>query len=548
MRTDSIDGETLEKMIVSATAWLEKGAPDINAINVFPVPDGDTGTNMVLTMKSALEEVKRNQNRDVSSITKSLAHGALMGARGNSGVILAQFWRGIAKALEGKTYLTAKDFANSLKKALKAAYTGIINPAEGTILTVLKDASKAAEETAKKGDDLIAVLEAAVKSAEDSVARTPSLLPALREAGVVDAGGQGLYVFLDGALQFLKGESHKLRYGTPRLITTQAELVPKAAQMPMWLEAPQGYCINFVIKGQNLKLNKIEKGLHNKGQSLMVGGDASAVRVHIHASDPSEVLSYAAKIGELHQIVVTDMADQYRQFIEMQNKRMPAVDIAMVAVASGEGFFKVFASLGNVIIVPGGQTMNPSVRELLQAVESAPANNVILLPNNKNIISAASQLQSLTSKKVKIIPTTTMPQGIAACLAFNYTMSLEENIRLMEEATHKVKTITITKAARKARLNKLEIKRGQFIAILNDEELVAAGDTMENVILEAIDKAGTTGVQVITIYHALLNDTVEARRIARQIQDRYHCETEVVYGGQPHYNYIISLERSSPFS
>lgn len=542
MGTDSVDGETLEKMIAAATAWLERGVADINAINVFPVPDGDTGTNMVLTMKSALEEVKRNSSRDASFVAKSLAHGALMGARGNSGVILAQFWRGMAKALEGKTRFTAKDFARSLTKALKAAYAGIINPVEGTILTVLRDASKAAEKVARETDDLIAVLEAAVKSAEDSVARTPTLLPVLREAGVVDAGGQGLYVLLDGALQFLKGESHKLQYRTPHLVVAQEELVPKAAQMPTQLEAPQGYCVNFVIEGQNLNLNKIEKSLRKKGQSLMVGGDSSAIRVHIHAFDPGEILSYAAKVGELHQIVITNMADQYQQFIQMQSKRMPAADVALVTVASGDGFFRVFASLGNVIVVPGGQTMNPSVRELIQAIESAPPNNVILLPNNKNIISVASQVQSLSSKKVKILPTRTIPQGIAACLAFNYAMNLEENVQLMEKAIDKVKTIGITKAVRRARINDLEIRKGQFIALLDDENLIAAANSIGDVILEAMDKAGIAKLEIVTIYHADLNDVSEAQKIARQIRDRYRSEVEVVYGGQPHYNYIISLE------
>lgn len=542
MGTHSLDGETLEKMVASATAWLERGAPDINAINVFPVPDGDTGTNMVLTMRSALQEVRHNPSRDVSSVANSLARGALMGARGNSGVILAQFWRGIAKALEGKTRLTAKDFAHSLTEALNAAYSGIINPVEGTILTVLRDASKAAEEAAGKTDDLVAVLERAVESAEDSVARTPSLLPALREAGVVDAGGQGLYALLDGALQFLKGEAHKLQYRTPRLVAAQEQLAPKMARIPSQLEAPQGYCINFVIKGQNLSLTKIEKTLREKGESLMIGGDNSVVRVHIHAPHPSEIISQAARIGELDEIAITNMADQYREFIQMQNRRMPAVDTALVTVASGDGFLQIFASLGNVIVVPGGQTMNPSVRELLQAVQSAPSDNVILLPNNKNVTSAASQVQSLTSKRVKVIPTATIPQGIAACLAFNYTLNFEENVRIMEQAIHKVKTIAITRAVRKARINNLEIRKGQFIAILDDEDLVAAGASIEGVVLRAVDSAALAGLQVVTIYHAALTDCAQAQGIAQQIRERYHCQSEVVYGGQPHYNYIISLE------
>jgi hypothetical protein len=283
MKTDLADGQTLKEMFASGTAWLEKSAPDINAINVFPVPDGDTGTNMVLTMKFALEEVKSSSDNQASSVAKSLAHGALMGARGNSGVILSQCFRGLAKGLEGKTSFDGGDFARALAGASRAAYKGIANPVEGTILTVLKDASKAAQEAGKNDAALVSVLEAAVKAAEDSVARTPSLLPVLRDAGVVDAGGQGLYVLLEGALQFLKGESHKIQYRRPRLVVAEKELVPRVARRPTQLETPHGYCTNLVLKGQNLDLDKIEKDLKKRGQSLIVTGDDTLVRIHIHS-------------------------------------------------------------------------------------------------------------------------------------------------------------------------------------------------------------------------------------------------------------------------
>jgi len=541
MKTDSANGQTLKEMFVSGTAWLEKSAPDINAINVFPVPDGDTGTNMVLTMEFALEEAQLNSDDHVSSVAKSLAHGALMGARGNSGVILSQFFRGLAKELGGKTYFDGGDFARALAEASRTAYKGIVNPVEGTILTVLKDASKAAQEAVKNGT-LVSVLEAAVKSAEDSVARTPSLLPVLREAGVVDAGGQGLYVLLDGALQFLKGESHKLQYRRPRLVVAESALAPRAAQMPTQLETPYGYCTNFVLEGRNLNLGKIEKDLKKKGQSLIVTGDDTLVRVHIHSFEPAEILKYATKLGKLHEITINNMNDQYAKFIKMQRERMPAVDIAVVTVATGNGFFELFNSLGDIIIVPGGQTMNPSVREIWQAVESAPSDNIILLPNNKNIISAAAQVQSLTSKKVKVIPTRNIPQGVAAFLTFDYEMNLEENAQAMKKAINKVKTIEVTRATRETRLDGLEIRKGQFIAILNDEDLTARADKIGDVILEALGKAGADKAEIVTIYDGAEIKGVEAQEIAQDIRDRYHTEVEVVYGGQPHYNYIISLE------
>jgi DAK2 domain fusion protein YloV len=542
MKADLADGQTLKEMFASGTAWLEKSAPDINAINVFPVPDGDTGTNMVLTMKFALEEAKLNSDNQASSVAKSLAHGALMGARGNSGVILSQFFRGLAKGLGDKTHFDGGDFARALAEASQIAYKGIVNPVEGTILTVLKDASKAAQGAIKNDDTLVSVLEDAVESARDSVARTPSLLPVLKEAGVVDAGGQGLYILLDGALQFLRGESNKIQYRRPRLVVAATELVPRAAHMPTRLETPHGYCTNFVLEGQDLNLGKIEKDLKKKGQSLIVTGDDTLVRVHIHSFEPGEILKYATKLGKLHKITINNMDDQYAEFIKMQRERMPQVDIAMVTVATGDGFFELLHSLGDIIIVPGGQTMNPSVRELLEAVESAPSDNVIILPNNKNIASAASQVQSLTSKKVKVVPTRNIPQGIAALLAFGYDMNLEKNARAMEKAVSNVQAIEVTRAVRETHLNGLEIRKGQFIALLNDEDLIASADKPGDVILEALGKAGVEKAGIVTVYYGAEINGAEAQEIAQEIRDRYHTEVEVIYGGQPHYDYIISLE------
>jgi hypothetical protein len=522
---------------------LEKSVPDINAINVFPVPDGDTGTNMLLTMHSALEEATGNSDSDVSLVAKSLAYGALMGARGNSGVILSQFWRGLAKGLEGKTSFNGKDFAQALAEASKAAYEGIIHPVEGTMLTVLKDAAEAANKAAKSdSESLISVLEAAVEAAEDSVARTPSLLPVLKEAGVVDAGGQGIYVLLDGVLRYLKGEKDKMQYLQPRLVAADVALTPRIAPVAAEIEVPYGYCTNFVLKGQKFDLKKIRKDLKKKGQSLIVTGNESLVRVHIHSFEPGEIINYAIHLGTLHQISINNMDDQYEEFIKMQKQRLPTVDIAIVAVASGDGFFEVFNSLGTVIIVPGGQTMNPSVRQLVQAVESAPSNNVILLPNNKNIILTASQVKSLTSKKVKVIPTRTVAQGIAAFLAFSYEMDLEENARTMEEAITTIKTIEVTKAVRGTQLNGMKIKKGQFIAILDDKDLIASGSNISEVILEALSKVDIEDVEVMTIYYGAETQASEAESIAWKIQDKYPVQVEIVRGGQPHYNYIISLE------
>jgi len=543
MRTNTASGPMLKEMFALGTAWLEKAASDINAINVFPIPDGDTGTNMLLTMQSAMEEAGQNPDRSASSVVKSMASGALMGARGNSGVILSQFWRGLAKGFEGKTSVNGADFAKALGEATQAAYEGLVNPVEGTILTVLKDAASAADMSARTDSaSLLAVMETATEAARDSVARTPDLLPVLRESGVVDAGGQGLYILFDGALYYLKGKAKEIKYRKPRLIASNLPLAPKATQMAAEVEVPYGYCTNFVLEGKKLDARKIKNKLRKKGQSVIVTGSDSLVRVHIHSFKPGEIIDYATHLGTLHQIDIRNMDDQYAEFIKMQRERMPMVDIAIVAVACGDGLFEVFNSLGSTIVVPGGQTMNPSVRQLLQAIESAPSSNIILLPNNKNIIPTASQLESLTVKKVKVVPTRTIPQGIAALLAFNYDSSLEDNVRSMGETRTTVRTVEVTKAVRKTQLNGLKIRKGQFIAILDDEELVARGNEILAVILEAITKAGIETAEMVTVYYGAGTKATEAEEIAQEIRNKYETEVEVVRGDQPHYDYIISVE------
>ena len=541
--TKLADGQTLKGMFNAGTAWLEKSAPDINAINVFPVPDGDTGTNMLLTMRSAIEEANHNANNDTSSVVKAMAHGALMGARGNSGVILSQFWRGLAKGLGHNNYFDGSDFARALTEATQAAYQGIINPVEGTILTVLRDSAEAAEKAAESDSgNLILVLEAAAEAAKDSVARTPDLLPVLKDAGVVDAGGQGLYVLLNGALHFLEGKADKIRYWKPSIVASESALTPKTLPMSTEIETPYGYCTNFVLEGQSLSLQKIRKDLVKKGQSLVVTGDGSLVRIHIHSFEPGEILKYATRLGILHEIKVDNMDDQYSKFLKMQKEKLPVAEMAIVTIVSGEGLSNIFKSLGNAIIVPGGQTMNPSVRQLFEAVESAPSDNVILLPNNKNIILSASQVVSLTKKNLRVIPTRTIPQGIAAFLAFNYDLNLEENARAMKEAIGRLRTIEVTKAVRKTQLNGLKIKKGKPIAILDDKDLIASGEKMLDLILSALEKSGIEEAETITVYYGAEVKATEAENVAQEIRNQYKSEVEVIQGGQAHYQYIISLE------
>jgi DAK2 domain fusion protein YloV len=539
----SITGQDLKGMIAAATAWLEKSAADIDALNVFPVPDGDTGTNMLLTMRSTVEEAYRAPDSSASGVAQAMARGALVGARGNSGVILSQIWNGLAQGLGDKKSVNGSELAGALLKASEVAYKGLSNPVEGTILTVIKDAAAAAQEHADDvSDDVVSVVEAATDAARESVANTPTLLPVLMEAGVVDAGGQGLYTILEGALHYLKGETEQLKLRRPWMVASSVPLTAKVPQMVGAEEVPYGYCTNFVIKGEGLSPDKLRKRLEKRGQSVIVVGDDSAVRVHIHTLDPGDVMSYVIPLGTLHEINIRNMDEQYRDFLEMQKERMPAVEIAIVAVVAGEGLSNVFSSLGTTIIVPGGQTMNPSTKDLLQAVEAVPSEKVIILPNNKNIVLTAEQVQSLTQKTIEVVPTKTIPQGVAALLAFDYEADLEINAQSMNSARSAVKSVEVTRAIRSTRLGGLDIKKKQAIGFF-DGDLVAVADKTGEVLTEALARVNLDEAEVVTIYYGADTQSAEAERVAAAIREQYpQLQVEVVQGGQPHYNYIASVE------
>jgi len=538
----SISGQELREMFAAATGWLEKSSAEIDALNVFPVPDGDTGTNMLLTMRSTIEEAYRAPDHSASAVAHAMAHGALMGARGNSGVILSQILRGLAQSLTEKESLTATDLAGALQESAVMAYKGMSNPVEGTMLTVIKDIATAVQaEVAGDDGDVVAVMETAVNAAGESVANTPNLLDVLRQAGVVDAGGQGLHTIFDGALRYLKGEMEQMRFRKPQIIVTDMHAT-KLPQMIAADEIPYGYCTEFLLKGEKLDTDKMRKKLEKKGESLIVVGDEATARVHIHTLEPGDVISYASSLGTLHQVSIRNMDEQHHDYLEIQKDRGPAVDTAIVAVVAGEGLADVFTSLGVTAIVPGGQTMNPSTKDLLQAVEEAASDKVIILPNNKNIVATANQAQSLTEKKIEVVPTTTIPQGVAALLAFDYEANLESNIQIMTRAMATVKTIEICRAVRSAKLEDLKIKKKQPIGFL-DGDMVVVGESGLEVLNKMLSKLNLSKVEVITIYYGADTKSAEAEQVASDIRSRYpQLQIEVVRGGQPHYNYIISIE------
>lgn len=542
-QTKFITGQDFREMFACATAWLEKCASDVDALNVFPVPDGDTGTNMLLTLNSSMEEAYRAPDNSSSAIAQALAKGALMGARGNSGVILSQILRGLAQGIAGKESLTGAEFASALQEASVMAYKGLSNPVEGTILTVTKDAAAAARKLVEEGDpDLTEVFEIVVQAANESVANTPALLPILKESGVVDAGGQGFYTILEGALHYLKGEAEQIRFRKPQMIVSSVPLSGRPPEMIAADEEPFGYCTEFMLKGEKLNTEKISSRLEKKGESLIVVGDESTARIHIHTLDPGNVIHIATGLGTVHQVSIRNMDEQHRDFLEMQKDKAPAVDMAIIAVVTGDGLAEVFTSLGVTAIVPGGQTMNPSTRDILQAVESVASDKVIVLPNNKNIVLTAEQVHTLTEKDVEIVATETIPQGVAALLALDYEADLETNASIMRQAIPLVNTVEVTRAVRSTQINNIKIKKKQAIGLL-DGELAAVGNNPTEVLHETLSKLDVSGKEIVTIYFGADTDQAEAERASIILRTEYpQLQVEVVRGGQTHYNYIVSIE------
>jgi DAK2 domain fusion protein YloV len=538
------DGLELRQLIENGTACLEAEIDFINSLNVYPVPDGDTGTNMFLTMQAALREISTVSDHAASSVADALAHGSLMGARGNSGVILSQVWRGVAKHLDGKQYLTASDLALALHEGAVTAYKGVMRPVEGTILTVAREAAEAAMLAAAERDDMVYVVECVVKQAEDALERTPDLLPVLKEAGVVDAGGRGLYAILEGMRRYWRGE--------PVTSARAAGLGARLEEVEP-VHAPEheyGYDVQFLIDGRDVPIEDIREAITSMGDSALVVGDANTVKVHVHSDDPGRIISYATSKGALRDVVVEDMQEQYRQFLAKQEEKQaiatsvaePLSDIAVVAVANGEGMQRVFESLGAAAVVPGGQTMNPSTEELLTAMSALSTDKVILLPNNPNIVLAAEQAQRMAEQEVVVVPTTTIPQGVSALLAFNYQSDLKTNADLMERAASQIQTVEITTAIRSVHINGLRIRQGQFIGLLNGE-LVEASNDLQQVTQAVLQRIDIARYEIITVYWGEDVTKEQAEELASWIAGHYRDkEVELVEGRQPHYRYIISAE------
>ncbi|NLC39155.1 MAG: DAK2 domain-containing protein [Clostridia bacterium] len=533
----------LRRAFQEAMRVLGENKSFVDSLNVFPVPDGDTGTNMHLTLAAAVGEMEKTVTEDVSVLLKALANGALMGARGNSGVILSQLLRGFSQ-LETRR-LDAAGLAAALQKAVEIAYRSVIKPVEGTILTVARSAAKAALEEAKRSDNCLQVLEAALEAGNNSLRKTPQMLPVLAEAGVVDAGGQGLIFILQGMIKSLSPDFPEVLRGEG--LETASHSI--SAQGKVFSDRPLAfkYCTELIIKGREMSGEALKRQLMDLGDSLLVVGEKDLLKVHIHTNHPGGVLELSANLGTMHNIKIDNMEDQHRQelhrdqFYPVQNSK----PMGVVAVIAGEGLEEILKSLGVDVIVSGGQTMNPSTQDLLAGIKQSGAKKVLVLPNNKNIILAAEQAQQLASQQglqVAVVPSKNFAQALAAMLVYNPEEELEYNQQKMAAALTTIKSGEITYAVRDSQLNGLSIAKGEIIG-LADGQIVTKGSSHEDVALELLVKLGAAEGELLSVFYGEDVSAEHAAALIRAIEEKYpSLEIEVHEGGQPLYHYIFALE------
>jgi len=556
---DAINGLAFKNMLLAAARHLDQQRDRVNALNVFPVPDGDTGTNMSLTLNAAIKELEQANGVEIRRLAALLTRGSLMGARGNSGVILSQFFRGFSDGLAHvETEITGEDLAHALATASQTTYRAVMKPVEGTMLTVGRVAAEYATEASAAGAGALEVLQAALEGARAALADTPNILPVLKQAGVVDAGGQGLVYILEGFLTGVAAAPEELEQ-----LLAQANRQPEGAAAPKLEQevTVNRYCTEFIILGNGIDALAVRRELEGKGDSLLVVSDADVVKVHIHTDHPGEVLEFCGKLGELTEIAIDNMRLQNQEFasheeshhldysvgnnvIEFPNSAVPAdpKPLGVVAVVPGEGLAEIFRSLGVDYVVPGGQTMNPSTEDLVKAVSSVNAEQVIILPNNKNVIFSAQQARELAEKPVAVVPTRSVPQGITALMYYVAEDSLEDNLAAMEEAMREVKTGEVTYAVRSTVAGDLHIEERDIIG-LAEGKIAVVGSSPTEVARDLLKKMVDENSSVISIYYGADLNAETAQELNELIRAEFpDCEVEVYHGGQPLYYYIVSVE------
>lgn len=542
-------GPQLRKMARAGLLWLEQNRDHVNSLNVFPVPDGDTGTNMLLTMRSAYARIETSEETHVGKVAGQLAQGALMGARGNSGVILSQIWRGLAAGLSSAEAFTTTDLAHAFQLASDTAYKGVMRPVEGTILTVIREGAAEAADAARKSEDLRFMLERILERCQQALERTPDLLPILRQAGVVDSGGQGLVYILEGMMRYAQGKLSLDGHTETKGVAAVAEPVSaQALAMPEGGSLEFPYDVQFILMGRNLNVLEVRARIDAMGDSTVVVGDESTIKVHIHVKDPGEPLSYGASLGHISDVVVENMQEQMEELVhggvavpEMAVTVLPD-QVGVVAVAAGKGLVNVFRGLGAAFVVNGGQTNNPSTEEIFQAIEQLPTDKVVILPNNKNIFLAAEAARDLSNKNVAVVHSRTIPQGIAALMTLHPDRDVEANAAAMERALKLVKTGEITRATRTVELDGVDVKEGSIIA-LADGRLCSSGPDEKAVVDELLERLEVADAGIVSLYYGADIPIERAAEMADHIRELYpDVEVEVIEGGQAHYYYILGIE------
>lgn len=541
-----IDGDYFKQLIKAALTWLRTNQETVNALNVFPVPDGDTGTNMVLTLQAAYDEIQTLNDTNVGKLAGHLAHGALMGARGNSGVILSQIWRGFAKAVDNAEVLDAQNLVKGLVQAKETAYKGVVRPVEGTILTVSKDTANAAEKALEETNNPLRILEIVKDAAHESVERTPELLDVLKDAGVVDAGGKGLFYIYEGMVRFMHKEPLDVEPVSVQALSAIGREEARQASEP-----GQDYEVIVDFRPhQPLELSEFYDRLEEIGTSIQVGEGDGLYRMHIHVPTEKryDPIEYTMSLGTVSKVHIENLMEQVDgtgfQEDEDTLKLSPIEpgDIAVVAVSPGIGFSRIFASLGAAAIIKGGQTMNPSTQEILDAFENLPTNKVIILPNNKNILMAAESATEMTVKDAEVVPTRTLPEGLAAMLRLMPGQELSQVVEEMKSAMKEVKTGEITTAVRSVEIHGQQVSEGEIIA-LYDDQLITSSESLEEGCLRFLDEADADAYELITLYYGENISKQKAIEIADVIREAYPEQiVELQYGGQPHYQFILSVE------
>ncbi|MBV4420773.1 DAK2 domain-containing protein [Clostridium tyrobutyricum] len=547
-----IDGQRFYNMFVSASNDLEEQKGFVNSLNVFPVPDGDTGSNMSMTLKTAVSEIKNMKSESLGNIARQLAKGALMGARGNSGVILSQILRGISKGLEGKSEANSTEIANSINEGAKFAYKAVMRPTEGTILTIIRSAGEAA--LSSNTNNVTDLLKEVCDYSEAILNKTPEMLPALKKAKVVDSGGKGLLIILQGMYRALRDGIEDVELQDFEEIDTQSQ-----AQNLDQEDIKYGYCTEFFVHSKNADIQAFKDKLSSMGDSMVVVSDEDIIKVHIHTNNPGWILSQAIKLGELSKIKIDNMREEHRHVLGIDNVNNKGLDVnnstddinqdgndikkyAFITVAMGAGLANMFKDLGVDCIIEGGQTMNPSTQDILSAVENINAEKIFIFPNNKNIFMAAKQASEISQKSLIVVPTKTIPQGITAITTFNSDLSVEENVKSMEEAIKGVITGSVTYAVRDTEIDGKIIKEGDILGLV-DGNIKQVGDDIFKVCEDILDGIVSEDSDLISIYCGKDCDHNKIEEFTHKVENKYSdMDVQCYNGEQPLYYFIISVE------